>query len=311
MPAPVSAHIAVSRTELDLDLTLKSGQSFGWQQCEDGAWHGVLNGRSISLLQTPSGISIQGHPGSDEPLQPEDRIIADVHSLFRLDVSLHQVQQDLLERDPGLGPLFRRFPGLRVMGQDSVECLLSFVCAVATNIPRIISSIGALKEKYGPEAAGGGRAFPSLEMLADAEPEDLRVGQMEFRCRSLSRAARALRDLGGRRFLESLRELPYEEAVEKLVAIPHVGRKVADCALLFSLGQDSAFPLDTHTWRAVRERYALAEVPATARGYLVTSHDLRERLGTWAGWAQQYIYVESLLRPRTRSREQHEPPITK
>lgn len=42
---------------------------------------------------------------------------------------------------------------------------------------------------------------------------------------------------------------------EELVALPGVGRKVADCVALFALDQCEAVPVDTHVWDIVVRDY--------------------------------------------------------
>lgn len=216
---------------------------------------------------------------------------------LRLDVSTASVRQVALEADPRLAPLFERFAGLRILRQEPVECLLSFVCAVATSISRIRWSIEELTLALGSSVDSEHRAFPTLAALAEVEPERLRVGAMEFRCRSLSRAARDLQALGGERFLREVCVMPYEEAAKALTQISGVGRKIADCALLFSLEHDEAFPLDTHTWRVAQALYGLPGSSRTPAAYQRTSQVLRDRFGPLAGWIQQYLYLFSLTRP--------------
>lgn len=223
---------------------------------------------------------------------------SDIARFLRLDTSLPVVRADIVARDPTMDALFDGFPGLRVLGQPPVECLLSFVCSAATSIARIRWSVDELCRRFG---AGGAVAFPGLATLAEADPEDLRVGGMEFRCRNLSGAARALRAAGGEEFLTRLRALSYEDAAAALIALPGVGRKIADCALLFSLGFDCAFPLDTHTWRMAAERCGIGALPRTDRGYRTASRLLRERYGPRAGWLQQYLFVHSLSLASRRS----------
>ena len=69
-----------------------------------------------------------------------------------------------------------------------------------------------------------------------------------------------LRAIGDPLSLDDLEALPVEEARERLVALPGVGRKTAACVLLFSFGMRDV-PVDTHVSR-VGARLAL--LPAGA-----------------------------------------------
>eukprot|EP00959_Pyramimonas_sp_CCMP1952_P032017 671824-Pyramimonas_sp.AAC.1 len=66
-------------------------------------------------------------------------------------------------------------------------------------------------------------------------------------------------DLGGNTWLSHLEwpNVSREEARERLVRLPGVGPKVADCVCLCSLGKHDAVPVDTHCW------YAISAIPNT------------------------------------------------
>jgi N-glycosylase/DNA lyase len=288
--------IPIAPGSLDLDRTFASGQVFRWKRLGAQDWAGPLGGDAVRLsLASPDLLTVWHSRG--EPFRGE------VERFLRLDVDLATVLEDLRRRDARLGPVLDAHQGLRVLRQDPVECLLSFVCAVVTSIPRISMSLEEVCRVFGRRTALDLQIWPDLETLAEARPEDLRLGCLEFRCRSLSRAAQALRERGGAAYLEGLRHLPYEQASAELVTLPHVGPKVADCVLLFALGFDEAFPLDTHTWRLAERLCGGPGIRRTPRGYREMSRLLRERLGPWAGWAQQYLFYDSLAARRLRPPE--------
>ncbi len=282
--------ISVLRQELDLDLTFGSGQTFRWNRNSDCSWSGPLRLSWLTLAHQGDELNVTY---SGLPVTPDD-----VRDFLRLDVRLSDVEEAGARADRRLEPLFSRYRGLRILGQDPEECLLSFVCAVVTSIPRIRSSISELSRIFGTTIDDVNSAFPDVSTLALAPAEELRVGGMEFRCRNLSRAANDLVQRGGRAHLESLVGESYQDAVSILTSIPHVGRKVADCALLFSLGFDSASPLDTHTWRIVSALYNLPAHSKTPKGYELVSCFFRDRFGPYSGWIQQYLYLFCLKSPR-------------
>lgn len=288
--------IPIAPGSLDLDRTFASGQVFRWKRLGVQDWAGPLGGDAVRLtLASPDLLTVWHSRG--EPARGE------VERFLRLDVDLAALLEDLRRRDARLGPVLDAHQGLRVLRQDPVECLLSFVCAVVTSIPRISMSLEEVCRVFGRRTALDLQIWPDLKTLAEARPEDLRLGGLEFRCRSLSRAAQALRERGGAAYLEGLRHLPYEQASAELVTLPHVGSKVADCVLLVALGFDEAFPLDTHTWRLAERLYGGPGIRRTPRGYREMSRLLRERLGPWAGWAQQYLFYDSLAARRLRPPE--------
>ena len=280
----------IAPDEFDLDVTFASGQLFRWSPVRPGCWEGPLGGALVRMERDGPSVAVWS---AETALSRTD-----IARFLRLDTSLSDVRADIVERDRTMDALFDEYRGLRVLSQPPIECLLSFVCSSATSIARIRWSVDELCRRFGD---GGAASFPDLLALAEAEPEALRVGGMEFRCRNLSGAARALRAVGGEGFLQGLRAMSYQDAAAALIALPGVGRKIADCALLFSLGFDCAFPLDTHTWRMVAERCGIGPLPRTDRGYRTASRLLREKYGPRAGWLQQYLFVHSLSLASRRS----------
>jgi N-glycosylase/DNA lyase len=111
----------------------------------------------------------------------------------------------------------------------------------------------------------------------------------------------------GRLDLTSLRALPYPEALRALLGLPGIGRKVADCILLFSLAKSEAFPVDVWVRRLVHQYYTRAArrfIPLTPDGLAAGLADREyngiqafawHRWGRWAGYAQQYLFYARRL----------------
>jgi len=85
--------------------------------------------------------------------------------------------------------------------------------------------------------------------------------------------------------LWELSDLPYAEAHARLLELPGVGDKVADCVLLFGCAHDEAFPVDVWVERLLRGWYGFADA---SRGRLADR--ARERFGPRAGVAQQFLF---------------------
>ena len=221
--------------------------------------------------------------------------------LFRMETDLKAVQQELVRRDPRWAEWVDALPGLRLMRWLSAEeCLFSFLCTPANNIPRITGMIERLCEQYGePIYRDGDRvhyAFPTAEQLAQADESTLRELGFGYRAKTLIAAARALLERGDN-WLNSLRQLPYWDAKAELMQLPGVGAKVADCVLLFGLDQPLAVPIDTHIWQAVGKWLLpdLADKSLTDKTYRQVVEWFHDRFGEWTGWAHQYLFTAHLL----------------
>ena len=128
------------------------------------------------------------------------------------------------------------------------------------------------------------RAFPAAPRLAAASEAELRACKMGFRAPYLRATAQRVAE--GALDLEALRACDLAEARARLIELPGVGAKIADCVLLFAYGFPGAFPVDVWVQRALRDLYFPRRRPTAARlRRFVATH-----FGPEAGYAQQYLF---------------------
>ncbi|NWT91687.1 OGG1 lyase, partial [Urocynchramus pylzowi] len=299
--------------ELRLDLVLSSGQSFRWWESSPGAWTGVLGGRVWTLRQDGDRLwyTVYGedeeHEGERDGCPAEaaklsaaetDRILRDY---FQLDVGLSALYHAWGAADPLFRKVANDFPGVRVLRQDPVECLFSFICTSNNHISRITAMIERLCQAFGRRLccldSRPFHAFPSLSALTGVDAEArLRVLGFGYRAKFVSGSARAIAEGLGPEGLCQLRTAPYAEARRVLCALPGVGAKVADCVCLLSLDKAEAVPVDTHVWHIARQRYgvALGGKSLTPRAYQEIGDFFRGLWGPRAGWAQAVLFCADL-----------------
>lgn len=254
--------------------TLDSGQLFRWRP--DGAGFVVAAGdRAWRIEQRGDRLRVRGARAGDE---------ARLRRFFALDVDLDAVLERL--RAAGVpGDILSHWRGLRIVRQAPWECLVAFTCSSATNIPRIGRMMDALCRRWGRPLRVGDRtvhAFPPPGALGDERA--LREAGVGFRARYLDAINRSVDEIG----LARLARLTYEDAKARLMALPGVGEKVADCVLLFAAGRGEAFPVDTWVRRCMRELFFDGR-PVSDRA--IREH-ARARFGDLAGYAQQYLFHE-------------------
>lgn len=290
--------------EFQIAYTVICGQTFRWRLDKDGWWACLLpvtdpeTGKAqqqlVRLWQDDEAVFYETSP------KPRDlRLVRDY---FRLDVDLPLLSRDFAAADPYIQTAMEEFAGLRVIRQDPVECLFSFLCTSAAPLYRIRRTVAALCREYGdpyPHEVAGltHTAFPPLHRLAEASIPHLTSLGLGYRAAYVKGTAQAVMAHGGPSWLLSLRKRPYLEAKAALMAMPGVGAKIADCVCLFSLNKDEAIPVDTHI-RQIAQRNYLADAPATKTLSTITYNkigdDLRARFGPMAGWAQQYLFFHDL-----------------
>jgi N-glycosylase/DNA lyase len=290
---------------LNLSATLASGQSFRWRQEGTGVWWGVVGQTVIAAWQEAhrpeSALCWQTFPEPDRW-----NLLADY---FRLDVDLDSLYEEWIAAEPRIAEAVTAFRGLRLLRQPPVECFFAFQCAACNTVVKIERSVLGLAARYGqplatslPSAPFAFHAFPTLEALAQADEAALRADLWGYRAPRVIALARHLltRPPG---WLESLRHAPYAEAKAALMGLFGVGAKLADCICLFALDKNCAVPVDTHV-RQIACRLFLPELAGrtlTPRLYESIADAYRARFGSYAGWAQQYLFFGQLHRAREHS----------
>ena len=140
---------------LDLRSTLLSGQAFRWR-AEEGWFRGVVSGKAVRLRGTPEGVEVDGGEDGDGAFALQ------VRDYLSLDTDIEGIYREM-SFDGRLRDAIARYRGMRVLRQDPWECLVSFICSSASNIPRITRNIESICESFGAPAHGesnGRYAFP-------------------------------------------------------------------------------------------------------------------------------------------------------
>lgn len=273
--------------DLNLDLTIDSGQVFLWNKV-NGVWYGVERGNIIKIGTNEDGIECSSYPSS-----------IDYRDIFRLDDDLNYIASKIA-KDPIIRDALTKMKGLRLMRQDPYQCMISFICATNTSISMIKRMLTNMSMHFGNKVEYDNlqfHTFPEPKELANASINELRKCSVGYRARFIKRAAKAV--LEGKIDFDYLKRIGYENAKIELMGVLGVGQKVADCILLFSLEKLGSFPIDVWIARAVTHYYAdmfedkLEKKKMTPRIYRMVSSKMRQYFGTYAGYAQQYLYCYS------------------
>jgi N-glycosylase/DNA lyase len=279
--APTTETIRLAESEpLDLDATLGCGQAFRWER-RSGWWNGVVGERALGLRLVGRTLQVRG---ADE---------AFVRDYLALDHDLDSILSSI-GQDDALRAAVDLSYGLRIVRQPVFECLISFLCATNTNISAVRHRVGALADRFGRrlDRAGvpGAHAFPTAAELGAATTDDLRACRLGYRAEFAGRTIAEV--CGSPDWEEALRVQPYEEARATLMALDGIGPKAADCIALYGLGHLEAFPVDVWVRRILARHYlrGLDDGPLSPRGYEGVWAFGRARFGTYAGYAQVYLF---------------------
>jgi N-glycosylase/DNA lyase len=276
---------------LDLQKTLYSGQAFRWI-FDEGVHHCVLtvsgdwyqknsiknNGSSHHLVLLK--VLDQNVYYHSVPPLPHDYL----GYYFSLDVDMEELYCKW-SQDAWFRSITARtdvnFNGLRMIRGDVVEVVSSFLCSQNNNLKRITTMVMKLCSGYGRpigEVVKAGDCDLSEEescildtlgadMYTVPEFEDL-TGDLDTRLREWGFGYRAKYFMGtrdallekapatSRLYLAGISNLDTKFAREELLQLPGIGRKVADCILLFGMNKEEIVPMDTHVKKIVETRYS-------------------------------------------------------
>lgn len=266
-------------SDFNLTETFTCGQCFRWSKTDDG-YTGAACGRALYITQNGSTITLH-----DITLHEYECFWQNYFD-FNRD---YNVVKHTLSKDDILAKAMKTGGGIHILHQDVWECLVSFIISANNNIPRIRKIIDTLCIMFGDTIVYRNKtyySFPAPERLASLTRENLSVLRAGFRDKYILDAAQRVSD--GRLPLDALQNMSTADARSALMTVCGVGRKVADCVLLFGLGRTEVFPIDVWIHRTMEHLYF---------GKSVTIEEIalfaQEKFGTLAGIAQQYLFYSA------------------
>lgn len=264
-------------------------------------WDGTTYRRVLALPTGPVAIAITQVATAKSPrLQIAVRgqsltgsvkasVISAVERLLGVRIDLSSFHR-FARRDERLGPLMRRFYGMKPPRLESIfESLLNGIACQQITLTLGIRLLNNLAMRYGVSLEDGDNtvhAMPRPEELAGLDPENFRqLGFSRQKGRAMIELSRSIID--GRLNLEELSELPSDAAVERLRGLRGVGRWTAEYVLLRGLGRTNIFPGDDVGARNNLQRWLGLPQPP---GY----DDIQRTLSPWAPYGG-LIYFHLLL----------------
>ncbi len=259
------------------------GQCFRWNEEQDGSYTGVINKSVLNVNKQEEKIIIKGI--SQKNLEEV------VEEYFDLKTDYEKLKEQLANIDEHVKNSIVFGKGIRILNQDLWETIISFIISANNNIPRIKGIIERLSKAYGEEIIWQEKAyytFPTMEQLAKATIEDLRKLGLGFRDKRVFDTTKLFLDQ--EITIEELQEEQEIESLrEKLLQLPGVGPKVADCIMLFGLKRLEVFPIDVWVRRVMNELYIKQEDETKVSKKQIETL-AKEKYANLAGLAQQYLF---------------------
>lgn len=175
--------------------------------------------------------------------------------------------------------------GIRILNQNKEEMLFSFIISQNNNIPRIKGIIEKLCQGLGEKKEFMGIeyfAFPTIEKMAKTDLTFYKNIGLGYRARYIKNLAEILNNGLN---LQDFNLLSTADLRKRLLSILGVGKKVADCVLLFGFHKSDSFPVDTWIEKVYKEDFK-----GTIKDRIKISEYLVDRFKENSGYYQQYLF---------------------
>ncbi|MBO5551693.1 MAG: DNA-3-methyladenine glycosylase 2 family protein [Lachnospiraceae bacterium] len=165
--------------------------------------------------------------------------------------------------------------GIRILRQEPFETLISFIISQRKNIPAIRSSVEKLSRLCGDRIGDDIYAFPEASAIAGLSEKELGECSLGYRAPYVREAARQA--ACGELDLDGWESLPDDELFKNLMSVYGVGKKIANCVMLFAYHRIAAFPVDVWIKR-IEDQYYGGTFPVS-------------KYPGYAGVLQQYMFA--------------------
>ncbi len=268
--------IIFSNEFFNIEDTLLCGQIFRFSPYNDGY-----------LVFSSSKCAYLCYVQDNTEIHCEDSDYDYFYHYFDLDRNYQAIYEDALnENEDILSVSARLGKGIRILNQDRLEMLFSFIVSQNNNIPRIKGIIEKLCAGLGEKKEfldTSYYTFPSVEKMANAPLEFYKSIGLGYRAPYIKRLADDL--FSGYIDFSRFLSLSSADLKKELISIYGVGGKVADCVMLFGFHRTDSFPVDTWIEKVYREDF---------NGELTDRTKISEwfvdKFGQNSGYYQQYLF---------------------
>ena len=273
-----------NQESFELKHIFDRGQGFRSNEENNKSYTGVFKGNILNVKKENDTIIFKGIV--------KGNIKEVVEDYFDLKRDYSKIKNELSKIDSNLKTSVEYGNGIRILNQDLIETILSFIISANNNIPRIKGIIERICKSYGDKITWNEKTyytFPSLEQLKDVSVEEYRNLGLGFRDKRIYDTVHLLLE-GKVDYKKWYNEKDTLKVRDELLNLAGVGPKVADCILLFSdLKRFDVFPIDVWVRRVMNELY-IKNPDETKVNKKEIEKIAYQKFGNLEGIAQQYLF---------------------
>lgn len=261
---------------LDLDNTICCGQIFRYEKLEDDSYIVILKDRVVKLKYIDNKLYIDSNN--------MDNIENVIREYLDLDRDYISIIENIKECDDVLGKYLDKSIGLKMIKQDPIECIVSYIISQNNSVRNIKNSLDLISYKFGDKVIFLDKEyylFPSIDKLSKISLVEFRECKVGFRDRYL---VDIISDIVENRLnVNYIFEMNSEDSLRYLMSFRGIGMKVASCILLFAYGKYDVYPIDTWVKKYMDVNYSIKDEKKI-------KDFCKEKYGKYSGLAIQYMF---------------------
>ncbi len=261
---------------LDLDNTICCGQIFRYEKLEDDSYIVILKDRVVKLKYIDNKLYIDSNN-----MNNIENVIKEYLDLDRDYIS---IIENIKECDDVLGKYLDKSIGLKMIKQDPIECIVSYIISQNNSVRNIKNSLDLISYKFGDKVMFLDKEyylFPSIDKLSKISLDEFRECKVGFRDRYL---VDIISDIVENRLnVNYIFEMNSEDSLRYLMSFRGIGMKVASCILLFAYQKYDVYPIDTWVKKYMDTNYGIKDEKKI-------KEFCKEKYGKYSGLAIQYMF---------------------
>ena len=261
---------------LDLDNTICCGQIFRYEKLEDDSYIVILKDRVVKLKYIDNKLYIDSNNMNN--------IENVIRKYLDLDRDYISIIENIKKCDDVLGKYLDKSIGLKMIKQDPIECIVSYIISQNNSVRNIKNSLDLISYKFGDKVMFLDKEyylFPSIDKLSKISLDEFRECKVGFRDRYL---VDIISDIVENRLnVNYIFEMNSEDSLRYLMSFRGIGMKVASCILLFAYGKYDVYPIDTWVKKYMDTNYGIKDEKKI-------KEFCKEKYGKYSGLAIQYMF---------------------
>lgn len=261
---------------LDLENTITCGQIFRFTKEIDNSFTVILSDRVVNLKYSDNNLYVDS--------TKKENLEKVIRTYLDLDRDYVSIINNIKNMDKKLGKYLDKSTGLKMIKQNALECIISYVISQNNSVKNIQNSLNLISEKYGEKVLFKNKEyylFPKLEKLLNITEEEFRECKVGFRDKYLVGIIKSINN--NKLNTNEIYDMNSKDALNYLMSFKGIGMKVASCILLFAYQKLDVYPIDTWVKKFMYEDYGI-EGEENIRKYC------KETYKEYSGLAIQYMF---------------------